>query len=300
MRATPHGLAFSIPPCWRRNKSSLKVWIKKKSPLFWAGCYAGTFGLFGVLYLLISYWDVHSFYQSTSRYERRYRDDQTRIARDLQSDIRRVLKLTVGSDRRGGGYEPVVENVTAHHLRVQQDQSAGFLVTFFVDVPVIDERLDRLRYSIRFTVAGTVDDTENANLRVTDYFVGSVEAPPNGGKAVMPPAERVHSIAVGDPLWSIFRTGEVPAISSVPGLTGLVEEAEGWPSVELGNYAIRMFYLSAVTITTTGFGDILPLTTLTRFLTGLEALLGTFWFGLFLYALPQRSGQERPFIADTP
>jgi hypothetical protein len=99
---------------------------------------------------------------------------------------------------------------------------------------------------------------------------------------------------VGNPLWSIFRTAQVPALTgpnfnTQAEIKGLIEESEGWPSARLAHYRVRMFYLSAITITTTGYGDILPLTALARIRTGVEALLSILWFGLFLYSLPQRS-----------
>ena len=43
----------------------------------------------------------------------------------------------------------------------------------------------------------------------------------------------------------------------------------------------RMFYLSMVTITTLGFGDIVPLTNTTRMLIGLESTIGVIILGWF-------------------
>jgi len=48
---------------------------------------------------------------------------------------------------------------------------------------------------------------------------------------------------------------------------------------------IRMFYLSAVTITTLGYGDIVPLTTRARALITAEAILGIILIGFFLNSL---------------
>lgn len=46
----------------------------------------------------------------------------------------------------------------------------------------------------------------------------------------------------------------------------------------------RMFYLSSVTITTVGYGDIIPTSTLTRILVSVEAILGVVLIGLFINA----------------
>jgi voltage-gated potassium channel Kch len=46
-----------------------------------------------------------------------------------------------------------------------------------------------------------------------------------------------------------------------------------------------MLYLSATTITTLGFGDIVPLTTPARLAISIEAVIGIVMMGLFLNAV---------------
>lgn len=65
---------------------------------------------------------------------------------------------------------------------------------------------------------------------------------------------------------------------------------KGRPTHLPGNF-VRMFYLSAVTITTLGYGDIVPLTTRARLCITAEAILGMILIGLFLNSL--RSGFAR-------
>jgi hypothetical protein len=57
----------------------------------------------------------------------------------------------------------------------------------------------------------------------------------------------------------------------------------GFPSSASGSFE-RMLYLSAMTITTVGYGDILPITTTARMLVASEAVLGVTVAGLFLGA----------------
>jgi hypothetical protein len=52
----------------------------------------------------------------------------------------------------------------------------------------------------------------------------------------------------------------------------------------------RMVYFSSVVITTVGFGDIVPMTGLSRCLVALEAISGLLLFGLFLNAVASRAG----------
>lgn len=51
------------------------------------------------------------------------------------------------------------------------------------------------------------------------------------------------------------------------------------------DHFLRMVYLSAVTVTTLGFGDITPVSESARALVGAEAVLGVVVIGLFLSAL---------------
>jgi hypothetical protein len=66
---------------------------------------------------------------------------------------------------------------------------------------------------------------------------------------------------------------------------------EGDPKFASGLF-IRMCYFSAITITTLGFGDITPVSSLARVLVGLEAVLGVVIIGLFLNAVAQKWGRE--------
>lgn len=62
------------------------------------------------------------------------------------------------------------------------------------------------------------------------------------------------------------------------------EMSSGWsgdPKALSGSYW-RMLYLSAITITSVGYGDIIPISNTARLLCGLEAVLGWIIAGLFL------------------
>jgi len=58
----------------------------------------------------------------------------------------------------------------------------------------------------------------------------------------------------------------------------------GFPAKSSGHF-MRLLYLSAITITTVGYGDILPITTLARALVASEAILGIIIIGFFLNSL---------------
>jgi len=69
----------------------------------------------------------------------------------------------------------------------------------------------------------------------------------------------------------------------------------GFPHEIPGHFA-RMLYLSVVTITTLGYGDIVPVSTTARTLIAIEAVVGILLVGLFLNAIAHegRRGNEVP------
>ena len=66
-----------------------------------------------------------------------------------------------------------------------------------------------------------------------------------------------------------------------------VDAKDGFAGRASGSFW-RMLYLSTVTITTVGYGDIVPITPLARTLIAAEAVFGILVIGLYLNALSQR------------
>jgi voltage-gated potassium channel Kch len=66
----------------------------------------------------------------------------------------------------------------------------------------------------------------------------------------------------------------------------------GFPYDSTGVFE-RMLYLSAVTITTLGYGDIVPITPMTRMFIWLEATFGVFIVGLFFNSLANQINQKQ-------
>ena len=78
------------------------------------------------------------------------------------------------------------------------------------------------------------------------------------------------------------------------GLSAFSSANRGRPG-EMGFFSAlpRMLYLSVVTINTLGYGDILPLTSRARLLTGLESTLGIILLGIFVSSIATRAGAGR-------
>ena len=71
----------------------------------------------------------------------------------------------------------------------------------------------------------------------------------------------------------------------------LSDDLRGVPHNKSGGFG-RMLYLSASTITTAGFGDIVPLTNWARGLVTSESIVGVIFVGLFLNAIARRQQAE--------
>jgi hypothetical protein len=83
---------------------------------------------------------------------------------------------------------------------------------------------------------------------------------------------------------------EIPVaidIEKSPYVEIFLQESEGIPSSKVDNF-LRLLYFSAVTVTSVGFGDIVPLTIRARMLVGLEAVSGLIIIGLFLNSLTEK------------
>lgn len=62
---------------------------------------------------------------------------------------------------------------------------------------------------------------------------------------------------------------------------------------------LRLAYLSVVTATTLGFGDITPVSSDARFAVGLEAVLGVVLIGFFLNAVARKALRQSPASRDS-
>ena len=91
--------------------------------------------------------------------------------------------------------------------------------------------------------------------------------------------------------------GSLPNAVNIPDDTSLKLQSldmmsKGRLTGEDSNAYWRMFYLSAVTITTLGYGDIVPISTRARTLVAAEAILGILLIGLYLGSVGGRAARS--------
>ena len=105
---------------------------------------------------------------------------------------------------------------------------------------------------------------------------------------------------VGDSSFWIAPDGVYAEFAISP---SLADDVEAVLDASMGNASNipgefqRMLYLSAITTTTVGYGDIVPITARARLLTISESILGVVLAGLFLNSIAARRG-NRPLIPD--
>jgi hypothetical protein len=114
-------------------------------------------------------------------------------------------------------------------------------------------------------------------------------APSNG--------EMVPFFPYAPPLRALFQSFQKQPFLTVPGrtyelLSHIYYGKSGDPAYVSGGWW-RMVYLSAVTVTTLGFGDITPVSQTARLFVALEAVLGVVLIGVFLSRLAIRVRAQR-------
>jgi hypothetical protein len=173
--------------------------------------------------------------------------------------------------------------------------------------------LDAREGKIGFTVSGqsSTDSIGHAEYYFSDRLSITlnqrmITKPPGGEATVyfLPTPETPVAPALG-PLGNLNLTGclfpgdaEFPApfLRVSMGLSERMRDfavaVRGFPSKISGQFW-RMAYFSATTITTLGFGDIVPLTTAARIIVSVESVLGIVLMGLFLNALGNQIKRAR-------
>jgi len=265
-------------------------------PWVWAVAYGVTLIIYGFGYLLLSNLEPHSFYQQAAALEPRYQSEQEVARLQMRDELRDMFRTGAARSKEIGGYIVQPDSLELHNFRINPDGS----VRFEAGMQVCDlsmgcgsSMFPAWSYWIDFRATGTatrarkvafeINDVRARNDRVWFHYPAARPAMSDGAinARIGNVLEDRNLLFAGSADSLEFRN---PALSQE--LVDLIDEARGWPSPNTAEFAIRMFHLSVTTITTTGYGDIVPLTSTARILTGSESLVGTVLLGLFLYSLP--------------
>ena len=223
------------------------------------------------------------FYHSTAHFEPSLAADQKTLERAIAIAIKKnfvakhggeSLTISVGRDDRWRDGTVSVEDISVHFLPPPPSENYPRLsfetmqVTVVADLLYGDQQIDIMALQVK-----------GSGFAATAPYVAfpcpSIGSPP------LPVAGPTDACLVLD-----RRVRDR--------LEAYLEARRGFPSRNTSSHFSRMFYFSAVTITTLGYGDIVPLTAQARGWVTLEIVLGPVLFGLFLNSLVR----ERPREAD--
>jgi hypothetical protein len=245
--------------------------------------YVGVIAGFAGLYC----WIAPDFYHPYARFETPISDAGTDLAKDLEEAFRIQLKKEL--------LLPDKASVNLDQLKVGRLTANEDGIAFDLYLVVVSGAGPVIYGSIPLSI----DPDDRIPIGESDEIIGLHPQPQKakGGHLSLLDKNPIvkDSKEIGMALLTATAVIMVPR-SVVSRLEGFNQAHGGFPSRVPGVFG-RMLYLSAVTIATVGYGDVVPLTGRARFLTGLEAILGIVFLGLFINSLgllrPQSARSER-------
>ncbi len=249
--------------------------------------------VFGLIYVLLPF----HFYHSTTKYEPLFSVQKAKleekIARYLQSNYEKNMKPKLIS---GHGTAPPIIEIFVDHVEYEDNADRVLFKTGIIPLymPAPEGKLVDTFLTCDVTV------TRYSNLRIGPHFFLTqfnypIEVSNKKTYSKSYPWMD-ETLLFGEKLNDSYYLRDVP-LDLRDELGRFVSTAKGFPLDKLGNL-IRMMYFSSVTITTIGYGDIVPVSGLSRILVGLESVLGIVMIGLFINSLSSRLAGGSPKIAD--
>jgi hypothetical protein len=221
------------------------------------------------------------FHDSNIQFETSFRHSHESLVKALAYDYERLNQLPAKAPFNGPHGPSEVEG--AHVLDVTADASGvQMLVAGNAAAPASGSSPDPFE---EYVVLGGSDYDP---LRSNAYGGSAVEVqvtPYSGSNRPLNQVDvPVEDLVADDRLLVSYPTLDL--------IDSYRRAATGDPSSE-GDPFWRFLYLSAITITTLGFGDITPVSNSARLLVGLEAVLGVAFAGLFLNRAAQNLRREK-------
>jgi hypothetical protein len=257
------------------------------------------------------------FYQSTIRIENTYSEQATRILSRLCSAVATSLPAATRLDKSVSDQMQFSQSIgpwsftprtdlTCDRLRIADDDQLRFTLTVnlrktplcknpsaycydILDIPFVAtiEPLQVKSSVVEMREFVPIDEPGTARLE----FAHPIEVHAGKFPPLLPEADKVvlkdvMGVLFGEKFidqdYSIILNGafEQEIASFLLASSGFTSEANG--------HFWRMLYFSAVTISTLGYGDIVPVAPLGRALVTLEVILGLLFAGLFLNSLKAR------------
>jgi hypothetical protein len=268
----------------RRPINALYAGISNVSPLLVLLIYVLMIPAFGGGYWALSQQRSQQFYAPYAKLE----PDALADTRAVEENLRQTMIRSFRSHLNPADpWKLTAEDVHASQLAAPSDERTTFIVS------LIATRYENgeIKQQVGDPQATVTIDTERviegdgAN-RIICHLV-----------SWPPPTAAIANLGID--LTVLFRPPPETAVQANAVCWGVAQENQferllaGWTGDPraLSGFFGRMVYFSATTITTVGFGDIVPLSSLARLVVGIEAVTGWVLAGLFLNAIAWRASR---------
>jgi hypothetical protein len=261
----------------------------RNTPVLWGALYLILIPLFAVFYYLLP----NGFQHNTIKYEAYLEQDKQKILKNLKEAIVTNFEKKYGAKNAiVDGYHINTEYFYIYNLEVEDRRYSFYLLAHLEKNNDDYSELFKLSFFIgdNLTLPDSITqvfplyavEKQSSELKVQNLFPLIYESnrffyPPSQNRLPNLP-EQIKNKEYGYLSISTEFEKELIAYS---------DALRGFPSKSSGSF-MRMLYLSAITITTVGFGDIVPITDLARGLVATEAVLGIVIIGFFLNAVASK------------
>ena len=244
----------------------------------------------------------NNFYQSTIKIENTY----TAHARDIANGFCDAVVPREEKPQEVADYSFTRSDVKCDKLRIDQDDRLGFTMQVILRKKRPKDEL----VVVPFVITLDSFDIKTQAPELLSFVPLSASAEKACAIGFFHPI-KIDTVSLpflspegpGDPVTESLKRHLFHHYGSAPTvllnncfeseLAKFLVESSGFTSSASDN-CLRMLYLSAVTITTVGYGDIVPITPQARALVMLEAIVGAILIGLFLNSLsPGRDPSEK-------
>lgn len=248
--------------------------------------------IFAVLYTFLP----NDFYHSTAQYENSLNSDAEDILEAIQKHIFENQKKVDSNGNISINDKVFIDrdNFLVHSLKFEDSQNNE--VSFKIRLIIYDNNKYGLSqiggsYEFKFTLENKIGTFDEKNKEMIYYFTltpedmknletfnGTLDYKQQDIYKTLFPEKYINGSSAPNML---IMTMSQKLLNRI---IGLKNASKGFPS-SVSNSFGRMFYLSAITITTVGYGDIVPITNIARTLISIEAIFGVVIIGMFLNSL---------------
>lgn len=237
----------------------------------------------------------NEFYHSTIEFESTISTDNENIRNDLENYLKNKLRTVYDSDfvKLDDSTALQIESLRVEYFDVNSSDrrayfsingdfwgKGGAIYPWGLDVSISYTRFDTVFQQEYLQVICSRDKKWQGRFPIKLNRVFLIEKFGVGGGLV------IDSDDSCDCGW-VTLSG-----SLINKITAYSNALNGFPSYSSGSFE-RMVYLSAVTIATVGYGDIVPITPRARMLVSIEAIWGVILIGLYLNSLANKIASSK-------